>query len=639
MKSAWKKFIEKGEIDDKVSQFIANSWKRSREFGLNPYKGNSRIILDNNSFKEKLQMLEPLINIALPFMTSLYSIVEGSGFMVVLSDNEGYLLKAIGDNKVLSYAQSKGFIEGVNWSEKFVGTNALGLSLLTGRPVQVCSFQHYCSGHHEWTCSSSPIKDAKGQIVGVLNVSGNYKLAHSHTLGMVLAAANAIENQLKAQEIMKELFSANKYTNTVLDSISEGVISVDVDGVITRMNTCGMKMLEGNLIGKNIDILPVLYSKINDVLNNSNGVTDHEVVVDIKSTNKQFSVTTRPIQNHNGIIAGVVLTLKEMKLVHRLINRLSGSQANFTFDDIIGNCEELTDIINILKKSANNRSSILIQGESGTGKEMFAQAVHNFCYRRSGPFVAINCAAIPRDLIESELFGYEEGAFTGAKKGGRPGKFELANGGTIFLDEIGDMPLEVQATLLRVLQERKVIRVGGSREIPLDIRVMASTNKFLFDEVQKNNFRLDLYYRINVINVTVPPLRYRGKDIITLANNFLIKFCLQADKSNINLSPGATKILCQYSWPGNVRELQNVMERVVSMVDDKEIKAAYIEKVIMTKKKLLNESINNLNAYECEYIKQVLESNKDNIAKSALMLGIGRNTLYRKIRKCGIYRR
>jgi transcriptional regulator with PAS, ATPase and Fis domain len=219
------------------------------------------------------------------------------------------------------------------------------------------------------------------------------------------------------------------------------------------------------------------------------------------------------------------------------------------------------------KIASNSFSNVLIQGESGTGKELIAQAIHKCSFRSTGPFVAINCGALPRNLVESELFGYEEGAFTGAKHGGRPGKFELAHGGTIFLDEIGDMPLDIQVRLLRVLQEKKIIRVGGQQYIDIDVRVIAATNKDLSQEVRDGNFRLDLYYRLNVLPILVPSLRERKKDILLLAEFFLKKFCRQSGMNMKKFSSAVSKAFMDYEWPGNVRELENVVERAVNLCE------------------------------------------------------------------------
>jgi transcriptional regulator with PAS, ATPase and Fis domain len=282
---------------------------------------------------------------------------------------------------------------------------------------------------------------------------------------------------------------------------------------------------------------------------------------------------------------------------------------------------------------------VLISGETGTGKELFAQAIHCGSPRRDGPFVALNCAAIPESLVESELFGYEDGAFTGARKGGKPGKFESADGGTIFLDEIGDMPLHVQIKLLRVLQERRVARVGSQREKPVDVRVVAATHKDLLAEVRKSNFRDDLYYRLNVLVIQIPPLRKHLEDVPALAEHLVRRTALRFNKGLVRLSGDFLGKLEQYSWPGNVRELENVIERAVIRVSaDGVLDAGMID--FGGELVRLNEApaaaVKPLRSLQKELILQALAANHRNILRTAIALGIGRSTLYRRMKKYAI---
>jgi len=260
-----------------------------------------------------------------------------------------------------------------------------------------------------------------------------------------------------------------------------------------------------------------------------------------------------------------VAVLREFKAVRQLVHRMVGARAKFTFDDLIGKNAAYLKTVQLAKMAANSSSTVLLLGESGTGKEVFAQAIHNAGDRRNEPFIAINCAALPRELIGSELFGYSEGAFTGAKRGGSPGKFELADGGTIFLDEIGEMPLEMQVNLLRVLQEKTLMRIGGDQVITVDVRVIAATNKDLLQAAQQNTFRSDLYYRLNVININMVPLRRRKDDILPLTSFFVEKINQRLSKEAYVIHPETLDILQRYHWPGNVRELENIVERAINV--------------------------------------------------------------------------
>jgi transcriptional regulator with PAS, ATPase and Fis domain len=328
------------------------------------------------------------------------------------------------------------------------------------------------------------------------------------------------------------------------------------------------------------------------------------------------------------------------------------------FTDIIGESNIIKEIIRIASRASENEGTVLLEGESGTGKEIFAQAIHNRSQRKRGPFIAVNCGAIPRELVGSELFGYIEGAFTGAARGGRPGKFELASHGTIFLDEIGDMPLAQQVSLLRVLQERSIIRIGDNKEIPVDVRVICASNKSLFHEVQKGNFRQDLYYRLNVISIKIPPLREREEDIELLFRHFVRTM---GHKSGYDIKEIDSKIfryLLEYPWPGNVRELQNVVERMMNFSTSNILTVGNLPEEIIRGVTYNNEerektepakireaapqiSIDevrarkkqNLEEEDRVIIQNLLLKYNGNITHVANALNSSRNTIYRKIRK------
>jgi transcriptional regulator with PAS, ATPase and Fis domain len=309
---------------------------------------------------------------------------------------------------------------------------------------------------------------------------------------------------------------------------------------------------------------------------------------------------------------------------------------------VIGSNSKFKDIIKVARTTAQSNSNVLLMGESGTGKDIIAQAMHNESPRQNNPFVAINCAALPRELIASELFGYEEGAFTGAKKGGNIGKFELANQGTLFLDEIADMPLDLQSTLLRVLEEKSVMRLGGNQVIPVNVRIIAATNKNLEDEIARNRFRKDLYYRLGVIKLMIPPLRERRDDIPQLVNHFLKLICKRYSKTLYKITPLALQTLITYDWPGNIRELQNVLEGAVQLVPDSEIDNDFILNYMGLKADHLQKIITDIivpeftAAEESLLLEEMLRKNKFNKKKTAQELGISRQTLYRHLNKYGL---
>jgi sigma-54 dependent transcriptional regulator, acetoin dehydrogenase operon transcriptional activator AcoR len=332
--------------------------------------------------------------------------------------------------------------------------------------------------------------------------------------------------------------------------------------------------------------------------------------------------------------------------VGRLVNRVIGVQRTFSFDDILGTSSVMEKTKELARIAAGTSSNILIQGETGTGKEVFAQAIHNASAFNEGPFLAVNCAALPRDLIESELFGYVEGAFTGASKKGRLGKFELASGGTIFLDEIGEVPPEVQVKLLRVLQEKTIVRVGGDRTIPIDCRLIAATNRDLHSEVSEQRFRRDLLYRLNVITIEVPPLRERQDDIPLFIERFLHTFAERNGKIVSDVSADVVGELSRYSWPGNVRELENVIEHAVALVKDRIITREDLPlhlRQVMEMEDPEEESQSAFDRARKGYEEAVrhlyleaLRVEGGDVVRAAKMLGVSRATLYRRLKEHGL---
>jgi transcriptional regulator with PAS, ATPase and Fis domain len=313
--------------------------------------------------------------------------------------------------------------------------------------------------------------------------------------------------------------------------------------------------------------------------------------------------------------------------------------ARYTLDSIIGSGPAITAAKAEVQRASQTDSTVLLRGETGTGKELFAHAIHAAGQRRSGAFIKLNCAAVPAELLESELFGYEEGAFTGARKGGKPGKFEMAAGGTLFLDEIGDMPLPMQAKLLRVLQEREVERVGGTTTKPVDIRIIAATGRVLEELVRQGNFRADLYYRIHVIPITIPALRERREDIREIADQFLTRLASETGELKRSISPELMEILNSYDWPGNVRELQNVLERAMAMSRSELLLPEHMPKHLLRttpniRKDVSPGSLAQAKAEaERNAILAALHTSKGNKSRAAALLRIHRVKLYEKMKR------
>ena len=567
----WQKFVATGEKDIcELRTQIVESWVRCNHEGVNPYDTRFHESLDDAALSELVNKKSKLIKVAKPFMENLYKFVAGSGFVVVLTDENGHIMEMLCDEATLKNPMTRNFVRGASWHEYEAGTNAIGTALMISSPIQVSGAEHFCQKHHCLTCSAAPIMDPSGQVIGILDMSGASHASHLHTLGMVVAAAEAIMAQLRIQQKNRELELVNNRLSNFFNTVSDGVLIVDKQKIVTELNPAARTILgksAHNVIGTPVGRLLDFRAPRGSSLSTDERFIDVEVMVDTRDGACHCLASGEPVMNELGEVTGGIIILRHIKQVQNLVNRFSGYYATLQFSDIIGESIEIREAIRLATLSASTTSNILLQGESGTGKEIFAQAIHNRSTQNNGPFLALNCGAIPRELIGSELFGYEEGAFTGAKRGGKPGKFELASGGTLFLDEIGDMPLEQQISLLRVIQEKKVARIGSDKMIPVNVRLICATNKNLLQEVERGAFRHDLFYRLNVMSITIPPLRNRIKDIPLLFTHFLEK--LGRDwgvKFDVELE--VFDYLTQYKWPGNVRELQNVGERAASLAEN-----------------------------------------------------------------------
>ncbi|WP_406243629.1 sigma-54-dependent Fis family transcriptional regulator [Tissierella carlieri] len=626
MKDLWAKFIETGEIEDGLDKIIAESWKRCTRLGVDPKAGFGKTI-DSEKLEVVLKRNEELLRVAKPIMQNLNELVLGSNFILVLTDKEGVIIETIGEEPVRKEADTLNFCIGALWSEKEVGTNAIGTSIIVDKPIHTTGSQHYCEYHHSWTCSAAPIHDNKGNIIGVLDMSGSFDKLHKHTLGIVVAAAYSIENEIR-------LLRTHELVDTTVESISDGMIIADKDFKINKINYIASKIL-GIEEDNKLDIREILReTDFQEILRQKHMTMDYmycNFFINDKVIPCNVKIT--PVLTNNELI-GIALVFKEIEYLHNTVNVVTGNRAIYRFSDILTSNDKMKNVINNAKRFAKTSGSILIEGDSGTGKELFAHAIHNYSKKADGPFVAVNCASLPRELVESELFGYEKGAFTGASKNGKSGKFELAQGGTIFLDEIGELPLDIQAKLLRVLDNYTVTRIGGKYSKKLDIRVIGATNRNLFDEVKKKNFREDLYYRLNVLKINIPSLKDRKEDIDLYANYFLNKLN-KSNLTNVILSSEFLLYLNQHSWKGNVRELQNVIERAYYLNQDEVIGIECLPEEIINEIDVVekNTSLDLMSIRETEkhVIINALKKTKGHVINAGDILNLSKSTIYRKI--------
>lgn len=624
---------------------IINSWLRCNNYGLDPCHFIDGPVLDDYTFTELIRKENSFIQAVDPYINKLQGILSDTNYLILLNDPQGVFLRVVfGSHTVINHVNKKFHLEpAVIWTEEKTGTCSKEMCALMDAPIQLCGPEFYSHVFYDAACSSSPIHDVFDNLAGTITIVSPFSCHQNpHSLALAASSAWTIENELRLA-LKGELF------NTAMEANGEPVIIVDNAGYIKKVNSAAYNCFQINPHNcDNLRIQDILGDQpfIESSLEHGQKVSDFDFVL----ADKQRAIlkSAQPIKDRYGKTFGY--TFKFQNIKHRQLKPTQAAkkqEKNITFDLIIGNQSSLERSINLAKKYAKLDGNILIQGESGTGKELYAQAIHHEspC---DGPFFAVNCAAIPRDLIESELFGYEGGAFTGADRKGRPGKIEMANGGTLFLDEIGDMPLGLQAVLLRVLDDKMIIRVGGSQYTPIDFRLIAATNKNLLEMVGTKEFRADLYYRLAVFNIQIPPLRERGPDIIRLAKYFINSVASKQQISPPDLSDAALYYLLNYNWPGNVRELENAMLSAVSISSNGQIEPRDLPEPILRQ---FNDSLpdradtdntrylknpgNDLSMKELEKIAiiQALLANDNKVIEAAKKLGISKATLYRKIKE------
>lgn len=646
LKKLWKKYLEGGNLQEgEVRDIILESWQRCTDLGVDPWKKRVERTVRGREFQEILQKNEKLLRISIPYIETLYEFTKGSGFVIALTDADGVILTTIGDEPIKENIRKGGFEEGADWSEISAGTNAVGTALVTESPLQVFSSEHFCRYAQITTCCSAIIRDPDEKIVGTVCLSAYDYMVNSHTLGMAVSTAGSIKNALIMMKTQDEYNLANTYKSILMDSVSQGVLAVDAQGRITLINVIARRFLQvdESSLGKSIwEIFNHANNKdLSLLLRERREVTDKEITLVTARQKGKFTLTSRVIMHNANNFDGLVMIIDEISRVKKIVQRLSGAIASITFDDLAGNNRAYLKTVEMAKHAAQTDSNVLLLGESGTGKDIFAQAIHNHNIRSKEPFVAINCSALPRELLGSELFGYVEGAFTGARKGGSQGKFELADGGTIFLDEIGDMPLDMQGHLLRVLEEKRILRIGGHEMIPVDVRVIAATNRDLPTDIKNGRFRRDLYYRLNVVSIHMIPLRERVDDIAQLARFFYQKLALNLNKSIYPIPENFIRKLEAYPFPGNIRELQNVIERSLNLSPNGRLDVSLLPAEILSSEKPVipvhdNGPMPRYKLAEKEKLVGLLEKHTGNLSKVAAEMGVARSTLYRHLDKLGL---
>ncbi|NLM21604.1 MAG: sigma-54-dependent Fis family transcriptional regulator [Peptococcaceae bacterium] len=631
-KETWDNYIKKGIIlDPNIRPHILRSWERCKGIDpdINPIKTDQ--VLNSFLLEEKRQSYRDLVSVSEPILDELCNL--GGQFFVLLSAPDGYTLY------VKSNVDYPFLPLGAKCSEEHIGTNAIGIALVENDHIEVNGYEHYSSHLHTSSCFAIPIRDLDNKIVGVVCISNPFGQLTPCDKNLMKLGAQIIENKYNLFREKNNRTYIDSILNLFMDSVEQYALVLDNNGIIVNANEKFLNLMKADF---KEDITGLPYHKIIEDKNRClTGLKNSNMELELITKNQKIKCQVKKHSTKNN--SNTILFLEPIR-TNKIVsisntnlksndnaNSESNNTANFISNQIIGESKKWLNVIERSLKAAQVNSSILIEGESGTGKELISQVIHS-ASKRKGPFVPINCGSIPEGLVESELFGYEEGAFTGAKRGGMIGKLQMADKGTLFLDEIGEMPLEMQVNLLRFLQDKTIIRIGSNKPRTVNVRIIAATNRNLRQEVKKGRFREDLFYRLNVINIKLPPLRERKEDIPLLTHYYVQKICQQMNKPSLKISKAVMKILTKYDWPGNVRELINVIENAVVFTEDNEITVDVLPSY-------LGENINSTTSYhgnlkqqEQAIILNTLEKNDWNISKSARELGISRNTLYKRIK-------
>ncbi|KJY85067.1 Fis family transcriptional regulator [Vibrio galatheae] len=621
-------------MDKKHLSMIENSWQRCREAGL-VHNSNPIIEMETGqAFSHTLEEHQGLLTTTqqkvLPFYDSL---LANSNCLITLANSNGQVLNSWGEQRFFSQRQPQVFQNGVHWQEGLIGTNAIGTALETGSIVQVFHDEHFLTSNRFMTGSAAPLFDADRKMAGVLSISSDAYMPTSHTLGMVKLMSQAIENQLIASKFQSDHYLL--WFNTAAENIDSqwsSLLVFNEQGVIVSANRRAEVVLGQDLALQRLE--QIFDIKLEQLLShppfNPTALSTH-------SRFNFYAIITPP-----KVAKGRQLDYRKSPMKQDV----KDAKAPLDLERLNMGDPRLAKAITQASRILNTDIPILIHGETGVGKEVFVNALHLSSERKHAPMIAVNCAAIPAELVESELFGYEKGAFTGANNKGYIGLIRKADKGTLFLDELGDMPMNVQARLLRVLQERKVTPLGSTTSYPVDFKLVSATNRNLKQDVEQGTFRQDLYYRVTGLNLSLPALRERT-DKEALVKFLLAKHALDEQTPKISLD--VLSMFKSHPWPGNIRQMVSVIQIAIAMAGDETIAIEHLPDDFLHDLELHHpqpvalqyRNVSQLVAVQPEELEQndwlsVYEQNGRNVSATAKELNISRNTLYKRLREQGL---
>jgi sigma-54 dependent transcriptional regulator, acetoin dehydrogenase operon transcriptional activator AcoR len=619
---------------------VGLSWRRClNDFNLDPAVDYQPTVVDQTRIKDLQTEHEELVQIARAEMDSLYEQISGSGYALLLADTSGVILCEKIDPTLKRMFIQAGLIIGAEWSEKREGTNGIGTCAAESRSITIHQSDHFRSRHIGLSCSAAPIHDPYGRVVAVLDASSvsaeGTRESQMHTIALVNASARLIEKCLFLRRHQGDAMLRFHHRPEFVDLLHDGAMAVSADGIVVATDMTGLRLLGAkdhkDLVGRSIaDIFDATFDELL-----ASSSSSRRAMYELRDNlhGRRYFASLAGAGQHNGH------SRVAPNISGRAALRLAGthSHAVLTLQDLAGEDPVMLRNMRNAQRVADCAVSVLIRGATGSGKEAFAKALHLASNRSRRPFVAVNCAAIPESLIESELFGYTAGAFTGARREGMRGRIAQSSGGTLFLDEIGDMPLSLQTRLLRVLEEQEVTPLGSETSVKLDLRVICASHRNLRELLVRGMFREDLYYRLNGITLELPGLTAR-RDKETL-----IRKCIASEipaGSCASIESAAFDRLAAYNWPGNIRELRNTVRTALAICENGVIRLSDLPGEIAHPGRqsaaLSGEQDVSLEHAEREALLRVIEKNDWVMSHVATQLGISRNTLYRKIKRHAI---
>ncbi|MFG1283465.1 sigma-54-dependent Fis family transcriptional regulator [Xanthobacter autotrophicus] len=618
---AWEAFHQDGIASSVVRPAVLASWQRSRQHAITANRSEAPLVSEAELHRRRQQNTR-LIAAARPAMDEARHLLSDARSMLILTDTEGTILETEGDARAVDTGQEVKLQRGGLWCEEQIGTNAIGTALACGRPVQIHASEHFCASVQRWTCAAAPVRHpGHGAVIGAVDVSGStdtfnpQNLAHAVALAQQIEAVLGRRMEMEHEQVLRHFLSKRSLwlSEEILAFGRSGALIYSTDRAlkeVARRN--GRFIADGRLAALN-DVAPAAWAE--------------RVAALLPGASVE-------IVREDGEEIGGVVVLHAPRKPRPVMREVAREPEVLPFEAIIGDSPAMREVREKARRMAESGLPILLEGETGVGKEVFARAIHGG-RAPCGPFVPLNCGGLPRDLIASELFGYEKGAFTGADAAGKQGKVEAADGGLLCLDEIGEMPLELQSYLLRVLEDGVVYRVGGHNGRRVNLRLVSMTNRDLSGEVAAGRFRKDLFYRIAALRLRIPPLRERGEDVALLLDHFGRSAAARAGLAPPRFSPAAHAALMAYGWPGNVRELRNVVDMLVAMGGTGGEEGALID-IADLPQEIREETTEtaratDLKAVEEAAIRAAVEACGGNLSRAARRLGIARSTLYMRL--------